>query len=241
VSVLENLIDRTIFAISNEESRFTLNGALLVVKPEAVTMVATDGHRLALSEHRSEIGGLSGELRMLIPRKAMGELRRLVAEGVPEANVEIASDDRHLFFSVIDRLLISRTLNGQFPNYEAILPRENNKVVELDRELFSAALRRVALLADERSHAVRLQLEKDRLEIASSGGEHGEASEVLDARNGETLKIGFNYQYLLDFLAAVGKAVAVRLELKDDQSAAELRPPDEDGYQYRYVVMPMRV
>ncbi len=240
-SVLENLIDRTIFAISNEESRFILNGALLVVKREAVTMVATDGHRLALAEHRGEIAGINGELRMLVPHKAMCELRRLLTESVEEANVEFASNDRHLFFSIMDRLLISRTLTGQFPNYEAILPRENNKVVELDLKLVSAALRRVALLADERSRAVWLQLEKDRLEIASSGGEHGEASEVLDARNGEALKIGFNYQYLLDFFDAVGKAGAVRLELKDDQSAAELRPTDEDGYQYRYVVMPMRV
>jgi DNA polymerase III subunit beta len=240
-SLLRNLIDRTIFAISNEESRFTLNGALLVVKPTAVTMVATDGHRMALAEHRGEIAGLNGELRMLIPRKTMGELRRLLAESVEEANVEIANDDRHLFFSVVNRLLISRMLSGQFPNYEAVLPRENNKVVELDRELVSAALRRVAVLADERSHAVRVQLEKDRLEIVASGGEHGEASEVLDARNGEALKIGFNCEYLLDFFGVVGKAGMVLLELKDDLSAAEFRPTGEDDCQYRYVVMPMRV
>jgi DNA polymerase-3 subunit beta len=239
-SVLKSLIDRTIFAISHEESRLSLNGALLVVKPETVTLVATDGHRLALAEHRNEIAGLNGELRMLIPRKAMVELRRLLADCVEEATVETASSDSHHFFTIMDRLLISRSLTGQFPSYETVLPRENNKVVELDRERISAALRRVAVLADERSHAVRFMLDKDRLKITSSGGDHGEASEVLDARNGEALKIGFDYRYLLDFFDAVGKAGAVRLELKDGQSAAELRPTDEDGYQYRYVVMPMR-
>ncbi len=239
-SVLKNLIDRTIFAISHEESRLSLNGALLVVKPETVTLVATDGHRLALAEHRNEIADLNGELRMLIPRKALVELRRLVADCIEEATVEIACSDRHLFFSLADRLLISRLLTGQFPSYESVLPRENNKILELDRERLSAALRRVAVLADERSHAVRFQINKDRLEITSSGGDHGEASEVLDTQNGEALNIGFDYRYLLDFFDAVGKAGTVRLELKDGQSAAELRPSEEDGYRYRYVVMPMR-
>lgn len=239
-SVLKNLIDRTIFAISHEESRLSLNGALLVVKPETVTLVSTDGHRLALAEHRNEIAGLGGELRMLVPRKAMVELRRLLADRVEEATVETASSDSHLFFSIMDRLLISRLLTGQFPTYESVLPRENSKVVELDGERISTALRRVAVLADERSRAVRFQLDKDRLEITSSGGDHGEASEVLDTQNGEALNIGFDFRYLLDFFDAVGKAGAVRLELKDGQSAAELRPAEEDGYRYRYVVMPMR-
>jgi len=239
-SVLKNLIDRTIFAISHEESRLCLNGALLVVKPETVTLIATDGHRLALAEHRNEIAGVNGELRMLVPRKAMVELRRLLADTVEEAQVETASSDSHLFFSIMDRLLISRLLTGQFPSYESVLPRENSKVVGLDGERISTALRRVAVLADERSHAVRFQLDKDRLEITSSGGDHGEASEVLDAQNGEALIIGFDYRYLLDFFDVAGKAGAVRLELKDGQSAAELRPSEEDGYRYRYVVMPMR-
>lgn len=99
----------------------------------------------------------------------------------------------------------------------------------------------MALLADEHSHAISVELDKDRVEIACSGGDHGEACESLDARNGEALKIGFNYQYLLEFLDAVGRAGTVRLELKDEQSAAELRPAEDDGYRYRYVVMPMRI
>ena len=241
-NVLVALIDRTIFAISSEETRYTLNGALLLLKPENATMVATDGHRLALIERQVEIAGLSNELKILIPKKAMSELRRLLAHVEADTSVEMSKDESHLFFSVGDRLLISRMLTGQFPNYEAVLPRENSKVVELDKELVTAAIRRVALLADERSRAIRLQLEKDRLEILSSSGEYGEANEVLDAQyQGDPLHVGFNYQYLLDFLAVVDNGGRVRLELKDEQSAGQLRPGGDEVYKYRYVVMPMRI
>src|SRR5439155_14738263 len=228
--------------IASEETRYTLNGALLLLKPESVAMVATDGHRLALIERQVEVKGISSELRILIPKKAMGELRRLLAQGGAEASVEFSKDESHLFFLVGDRLLISRMLTGQFPNYEAVLPRENNKVIELDKELITAAIRRVALLADERSRAIRIQVDKDRLEIFSSSGEYGEANEVLDAKYAsEPLQIGFNYQYLLDFLNAVGNGGKVRMELKDEQSAGQFRPGEDEPYRYRYVVMPMRV
>jgi len=240
--ILSGLIQRTIFAISSEESRYTLNGALLVLKPENVSMVATDGHRLALVEREVKVPGLSNELRALIPKKAMGELLKLVSEVEEGAQVEFAKDETHLFFSVGDRVLISRMLTGQFPNYEAVLPRENNRVVELDRDLLTAAIRRVALLADERSRAIRMQVDKDKLEIFSSSGEYGEARETLDAGYvGDPLQIGFNYQYLLDFLDVVGSGAKVRLELKDEQSAGQLRPAGEDLLRYRYVIMPMRI
>ena len=241
-AILTNLVHKTIFAISNEESRYTLNGALLLLKPEVVAMVATDGHRLALVERDARVAGLGNELRLLIPKKAMGELVRLLAESGEDAAVQISKDESHLFFSVGDRLLISRMLTGQFPNYEAVLPRENNRVAELDKDLVTAAVRRVALLADERSRAIRFQLEKDRLEVFSSSGEYGEAHEALDANYpGESLQIGFNYQYLLDFLSVIGEGGKVRLELKDEQSAGQFRPVGDESYRYRYVVMPMRI
>jgi DNA polymerase-3 subunit beta len=240
--VLTNLVHKTIFAISSEESRYTLNGALLLLKPEVVAMVATDGHRLALVERDARVAGLANELRLLVPRKAMGELVRLLGESGEDAQVQISKDESHLFFSVGDRLLISRMLTGQFPNYEAVLPRENNRVAELDKDLVTSAVRRVALLADERSRAIRFQLEKDRLEVFSSSGEYGEAHESLDAAyQGESLQIGFNYQYLLDFLSVVGEGGKVRLELKDEQSAGQFRPVGDEAYRYRYVVMPMRI
>lgn len=243
--VLVGMIQRTIFAISSEESRYTLNGGLLLLKPEAVSMVATDGHRLALVECEVQVEGLKNELRVLIPKKAMGELLRLLTEAGGEASVQFSKDESHLFFSAGERLLISRMLTGQFPNYEAVLPRENKRVLELDRGVIGAAIRRVALLADERSRAIRLQLDKGRLEVFSSSGEFGEAHEVLDADyQDQAIEIGFNYQYLLDFLDVVGDGGKVRLELKDEQSAGQFRPvsdPAGAGYRYRYVVMPMRV
>ncbi len=240
--VLSILIQRTIFAISSEESRYTLNGALLVMKPQSVMMVATDGHRLALVEHQVEVAGLNNELRVLIPRKAMGELPRLLAQGDEKDQVEFSRDESHLFFSCGGRVLISRLLTGTFPNYEAVLPRENNRLIDLDKDLLTSAVRRVALLADERTRAIRVNVEKDRLEILSSSGEYGEAHETLDAEySGEAMQIGFNYQYLLDFLNVLGDGGKVRLELKDEQSAGQLRPVDEESYKYRYVVMPMRI
>jgi DNA polymerase-3 subunit beta len=241
-NVFATAIQKTVFAISNEESRYTLNGGLLLLKPGNITMVATDGHRLAVVERDIEVGGLKNELRLLIPKKAMGELVRLLSEGEGELPVSVSKDESHLFFSVGQRVLICRMLTGQFPNYEAVLPRENNRVLELDKETIAAAVRRVALLADERSRAVRMHLEKGQLEISSSSGEYGEAREVLDTSyQDEAIQIGFNYQYLLDFFGVLEEAGKVRLELKDEQSAGQLRPLEQGAYRYRYVVMPMRI
>lgn len=240
--VCRAMMQKTIFAISSEESRYTLNGALLLMKPESASMVATDGHRLALVECDVQVQGLKSELRVLIPKKAMAELLRLLSEAEEESPVELSKDESHLFFQIGSRVLISRMLTGQFPNYEAVLPRENTRVVELDKEQTAAAVRRVALLADERSHAIRMQVEKDRVEIFSSSGEYGEAHEVLDATyDKESIQIGFNYQYLLDFMSVVGEGGKIRLELKDEQSAGQLRPAEQGAYRYRYVVMPMRI
>ena len=241
-NVCTAMIQKTIFAISNEESRYTLNGALLLLKPESASMVATDGHRLAIVERDVPVQGLKNEFRLLVPKKAMGELLRLLAEVEDETPVDISKDDSHLFFQIGSRILISRMLTGQFPNYEAVLPRENTKIVEMDKDQTAAAIRRVALLADERSHAIRMQVDKDRVEVFSSSGEYGEAHEVLDATyDKDAMQIGFNYQYLLDFLSVVGDGGKIRLELKDEQSAGQLRPAEQDAYRYRYVVMPMRI
>jgi len=241
-NVLATAIQKTIFAISSEESRYTLNGALLLLRPSSLAMVATDGHRLALIERDIEIEGVKNELKLLIAKKAMGELVRLLSEGAGDLPVAISKDESHLFFSMGPRILICRMLTGQFPNYEAVLPRENNRVIQLEKEAIAAAVRRVALLADERSRAVRMHLDKGQLEISSSNGEYGEARDVLDAAyQDEAMQIGFNYQYLLDFFSVMEGTEKVSLELKDEQSAGQLRPVDGGPYRYRYVVMPMRI
>jgi len=239
-AVLRSMIAKTGFAIATEESRYTLNGAQMVLKPESITMVATDGHRLAHIERTGEkFEGVSGEMKTLIPKKAMDELRSLLDSDVE--TIDFAKDDSTLFFRVGPRLLTSRLLTGQFPNYEAVLPKDITKSVLVQGEELTAAISRVAQFADERSRAVRLKLDKDELKLSASSTETGESEDSLEvAYNGDAMSIGFNAQYLLDFLKAVGPG-EVKLELKDAQSAGQLRPAESEDYKYRYIVMPMRI
>jgi DNA polymerase-3 subunit beta len=239
--VLRGMIAKTGFAIASEESRYTLNGALMVLKPESITMVATDGHRLAHIERNGErFEGVSGEMKTLVPKKAMDELKSLL-DSTDAETIDFAKDESTLYFRIGQRLLTSRQLTGQFPNYEAVLPKDNSKSITLHGEELSAAISRVAQFADERSRAVRLKVEKGELKLSASSTETGESEDSMETDyNGDTLTIGFNAQYILDFLKAVG-AGDVKLELKDAQSAGQLRPADSEDYKYRYIVMPMRI
>jgi DNA polymerase-3 subunit beta len=240
---LKTLITRTIFAISNEESRYTLNGALLVIKAESLAMVATDGHRLAYVEKPNEIlEGISGEKRVLIPRKALQELLQLLSASEAE-KVEFADDEHTLFFRLGYRTLSTRKLSGQFPNFEAVMPRDNTRFAVVRSSELSAAIQRVAQFADERSGAIRLRLEGNELKISSSSTESGESEDTIDTPySGEPIMVGFNSIYILDFLKALGNEGEVRLEFKDSQSAGQMRPEDPDAeYKYRYVLMPMRI
>src|SRR5215475_5240641 len=225
--VVRTMIAKTIFAISNEESRYTLNGALMVLKPETITMVATDGHRLAHIEKNQGKFSVSGEMKTLVPKKAMAELNTLVNSTEVE-DIDFNRDESTLFFRVGNRLLTSRQLTGQFPNYEAVLPRDNNKAVVLSCDDLSGAIQRVAQFADERSGAIRLKLEKNELKISSSSTEAGESEDSIETTyNSDALVVGFNSTYLLDFLKAANTG-EVRLELKDPQSAGQLRPEGGD-------------
>ena len=239
--VLRGMIARTSFAIANEESRYTLNGALMVLKPESITMVATDGHRLAHVERSNEkFEGVSGEMKTLVPKKAMDELRSLV-DSTDVETIEFAKDESTLFFRIGPRLLTSRQLTGQFPNYEAVLPKDNSKSILLHGDDLGFAIARVAQFADERSRAVRLKLENGELKLSASSTETGESEDSIETDyKGDPLTIGFNVQYISDFLKAAG-AGDVRLELKDAQSAGQLRPAEGEDYKYRYIVMPMRI
>jgi DNA polymerase-3 subunit beta len=242
-AVLKTLIARTIFAISNEESRYTLNGALLVIKAESLAMVATDGHRLSFVEKPNEIlEGISGEKRVLIPRKALQELQQLLANTEAE-KVEFADDEHTLFFRVGHRTLSTRRLSGQFPNFEAVMPRDNTKFAVVRSSELSAAIQRVAQFADERSGAIRMRLESNELKISANSTESGESEDTIDTPYAsDPIIVGFNSSYILDFLKALDNQGEVRLEFKDTQSAGQMRPEDPDAeYKYRYVLMPMRI
>jgi DNA polymerase-3 subunit beta len=240
---LKNLIAKTIFAISNEESRYTLNGALLVLKAESLTMVATDGHRLSHIEKSGEsLINISGEKKTLIPRKALAELQSLLSAS-DEEYLDFADDEQTLFFRIGHRTLTSRKLTGQFPNYEAVMPRDNNKFVVVRSEDLNASIQRVAQFADERSGAIKIRIEQNELKISSSSTDSGESEDVIETPYSfDPLVVGFNSAYMLDFLKATGNSGEVRLEFKDAQSAGQMRPEDgADDYKYRYIIMPMRI
>jgi len=248
VKQLSAMIARTIFAISMEESRFTLNGALLLLGDKTLTMVATDGHRLAYVQRSSDLpNGYGTSYRALVPRKAMAEILKLsddVSSG--EAGVEVkirfGGDDNHLFFEFGPRLLITRKLTGNFPDYERVLPQDNTNIAKLLKDDIKSAIERVAQFADERSRAIRVQFTTGEVKVFSSALETGESEESVPGEySGPDLEIGFNAQYLLDFLRAVPQD-HVSFGLKDQKSAGELQPAGENVQeQYRYVVMPMRI
>lgn len=242
VKLLSSMIARTGFAISAEESRFTLSGALMLLKPESVTMVSTDGHRLAYVESGVDGGQISKPFRALMPKKAMAEIVKLGDDSGEGARAIFAGDDNHLFFQIGERLLITRKLTGNFPDYERVLPKDNTLVAKLSKEEIRAAIERVAQFADERSKAIRVKFAPGEVQIFSSSVETGESEETVPGEyEGPELDIGFNAQYLLDFLRVIGQN-EVAFELKDAKSAGELRPAGEGVKdQYRYVVMPMRI
>jgi DNA polymerase-3 subunit beta len=241
IGVLAAMIGKTIFSISTEESRFTLNGALLILKKGGITMVATDGHRLAMTETSADLEGVTGAYRALLPRKAMAELQKLASDSDPAAVVRFSGDENHLFFELGGRLLLSRKLTGNFPDFERVLPKEHAHSVALNREELRGALERVAQFSDERSRGVRVQVAKGEVNIHSSVSDTGESEETIPVTyDGPSVEIGFNAQYLLDFLRAVGTD-EVMFHFKDPHSAGELRPGGEKSESYRYVIMPMRL
>lgn len=242
-AVLRTLISHTIFSISSEESRYTLNGALLILKPDSLAMVATDGHRLAFIEKTEEpLQGISGEKRTLIPRKALAEIYSLIQSSEAET-FTFAEDDQRMFFSIGHRTLSSMKLTGNFPNFEAVLPRDNNKFAIVRATELSAAIGRVAQFAEERSGAIRVRLEQNELKVSAQSSESGESEDSIETPyNFDPIFVGFNSSYMLDFLKAIGNEGEVRIEFKDAQSAGQMRPEDPDSlYKYRYVLMPMRI
>ena len=243
--VVRQMVAKTQFAITGEDTRYFLNGALFILRPDSMSLVSTDGHRLALitvprdrAKGKARPGG-DEEVRVILPRKTLLELGRLLAEGDGDINYE--RGENHLFFDIGGRLLISRMIDGQFPAFERVIPKSNDKSVEFDRDRLTSAVKRVALLSNERSRAVKFQIDKGKVEIASSSPEFGEAKEVLMVDYaGAPVTICFNAQYVLDFLA-VADTDGVNLEFKDEMSQAVMKPVNADGYDYTYVIMPMRV
>ena len=242
-AALSELINKTSFAITADDNRYFLNGARLEITDDDLRMVATDGHRLAyiaLKRDNNNSGASAGKATVIVPKKTLLEILKIL--GDEEQPVDFAQGDNHLFFRIGERLLVSKRVDDQFPAYDKVIPEGNDKTVTCAREALTGAIRRVSLLANERSRAVRFGIESGRVEVSSQSPELGEARESIDAGyEGEAMEIGFNGQYLLDFLNT-SDASEVSIELKDDSSQGLLRPAGDDkGKDYRYVVMPMRL
>lgn len=239
-AALSELINKTSFAITADDNRYFLNGARLELTEKDLRMVATDGHRLAYIALQRESETPGESVSVIVPKKTLLELLKILGEG--DQPVDFAEGDNHLFFSLGERLLVSKRVDDQFPAYDKVIPEGNDKTVTCGRDALTGAIRRVSLLANERSRAVRLDIESGRVEVSSQSPELGEARESLEVGyDGDAMQIGFNGQYLLDFLSA-SDSPEIRLELKDDSSQGLLRPAgDGDGKDYRYVVMPMRL
>jgi DNA polymerase-3 subunit beta len=243
---VRKMISKILFAVSSEESRFQLNGALLKFKPSSIEMVATDGHRLALVESvlegLGERGGAEGdgaeEDSVLVPRKALQELQRFESD----AAVGYRRGEHHLSFRLGRRELICRILEGTFPDYERVISKDNDKKAVFDRRSLGDAVKRVALLTGDRARAVRLSFAPDEMVVSAVNPDLGEATERVECDyEGPEFKIGINPDYLDQFLGAV-EVDKVRLELKDENTQT-VGYPEDDGAEGRYlcVIMPMRI
>lgn len=228
---LRRLIDKTRYAVSSKGSKYILQGALLTLAGKVAAMAATDSKRLALATMAREVGEESTDARFVVPAKALD----MLAAGSESGDVEVTAGKQHLFFRADERLVVSRTIDGEFPKYERIIPRSNDKQITVDRGALTAALRRVALTAGE-TEAVNFNVLGDRIELSSAAADIGSASEHVAATyDGEPIAVTMNGSYVLDFLNASTGAYAV-LALKDAKTAALFM----DGNDHVGVVMLMK-
>ena len=245
-AMVRRMIGSCVFAISQEEGRYTLGGALAVITPSDVSLVTTDGHRLVIVRREVAMDIDQEEIRVLIPKKALVELTKLLSE--TSGDVEFRNGERRISFRMGRRLLISRVLSGEFPNYKMVIPQGNDLDAALDTTGFSAALRRVAVVADQDTRAVELSLNEGQVKVACENTNGERAAEAMETSyDGPPIVVGFNVDYLLDFVRVV-ESGQVQISLKDSDTQGLLQPlsgPDAgdsqpvDDYKVQYVLMPL--
>lgn len=263
--IFNHFIQNTAFAITNEQSRFTLSGAKFMIDGNAARMVTTDGHRLAFIEKKLAENAPTETMDALIPKKALMELTKISRDA--KGDVSFGEDANHIYFEVNGRLLITRKLSGNFPNYEMVIPKDNDKRATFDAEEMKTAIRRVALMADERTRSVKMTIRTNEIEIGAQSSEEGEANEKVAAEySGEEVQVGFNSQYLQEFLNVVGAGeseggemtekendgetvrvketgsrLRIAFEFKDGNAQTQMNIAGDKNYDYKYIVMPLRI
>ncbi len=261
--IFDHFIHHTSFAITAEQSRFTLSGAKFMIENGTARMVTTDGRRLAFIERKVE-NSPEDTMDALIPKKSLIELVK-IARG-SESNVSFGEDQNHIFFEINGRLLTTRKLSGTFPNYEMVIPKDNDKTAIFDSGELKRAVDRVALMADERTRSIKITVRDGEIEIAAKSSEEGEAKEQIPVEyKGEEVEMGFNSQYLQEFLNIVtstemvspetknetdGEKVKVKetgakpkiaFEFKDSNGQTQMSFAGDSEYDYKYIVMPLRI
>ncbi len=236
--VVKEMVDKTLYATSTDETRYNLTGVYCeaVQGSPGLRMVATDGHRLSLIERPTESAPLLKE-GIIIPKKGLSELRKLLDDGDEPGRLGFVENSA--VFEKSDLVLSMRLIDGRFPDYQQVLPSSSSRRFRVRRQAFLSALKRTSLLCPDRGQGVRLELEDSTLSLAANNPDLGEAREELEVvYDGEPLKIGFNFRYLMDAFAAVSEE-DVEMELTDELSPGVLKGLGSEGYQA--VVMPMRI
>ena len=237
VHALADMIRRVVFAISGEDPRYSIGGALWELGDETLTMVATDGHRLSLSRRPAKAA--KGASKMVVPRKALSEMLRLAQDH--DGDADLWSSPTTLFAAMGDREINTSLQEPKFPDYGRVIPKDNDKAFVIDREALRDAIQRVAVLSQEHTHLIKVELDDGLLRLSATSPHLGEAQEELAIDySGESFAIGFNAQYLLDFLAVAGTE-KVRLSLGREMGQGLFEPVRDDDAKGEdiYVVMPM--
>jgi DNA polymerase-3 subunit beta len=232
---LKHLLAMVHFAMAQQDIRYYLNGLLLVVDGSAIRVVATDGHRLAYCA--ANTGTELSRQDVIIPRKTVTELQRLLDDSDEPVTIDIAPNQIRFRFGEVE--LLSKLVEGKFPDYQRVIPQGYTKAIVLDRAIWGDALKRASILTSDKFKGVRFTLTQDALKVQTSNAEQEEAVEELDvAYSGDPLDIGFNVTYLLDVLDNL-KTESVTCEFGDANSSALISAPGNEGF--KYVVMPMRI
>ncbi len=234
--VLKRLIEKTQFAMAQQDVRYYLNGMLLEMTGGVLRSVATDGHRLALSEESDGMDEFD-DFQIIIPRKAVLELGRMLDDSDREIAVEVGTNNVRVLMG--DTVFTSKLIDGKFPDYRKVIPSGTDKKVVIDRDVMKQALQRTSILSNEKYRGIRFNFENNNLELLAHNPEQEEAKEELEIEySGEKLVIGFNVGYLIEVLSTIQDSNVV-LELKDENSSCLIR--SEKSEDSRYVVMPMRI
>lgn len=234
--VLKHLIEKTQFAMAQQDVRYYLNGLLLEMADGVLRAVATDGHRLAMSEVSEGMDGFEN-FQIIIPRKAVLELGRMLEDSENEIAIEVGANNVRVIMG--DTVFTSKLIDGKFPDYRKVIPDGTDKHVVINREVMKQALNRTSILSNEKYRGIRFNFENNNLELLAHNPEQEEAKEELEIDyQGEKLVIGFNVGYLIEVLSTIDHENVV-LELKDENSSCLIR--SENSEDSRYVVMPMRI